>query len=351
MIAPLAPRHPLKSTLKRGALVAAANWQVVVIQSVADSLFKVLIAMPLVGGIFLVAIVVGAEPGTLMSLAWRELIGTIVGSLISRPIVLAAFLASLSIVVIGGSLFVFLVKGGTVAILVRGERTAGPIERPPLRFGIVSRASAFSIERFVDASRLLWPRLARLGGVLMAVYLVSGGAYLAALFASRSAGDGWAIAALLTGGFVAWITIVNLLYLLMQIVIAADDCSVASAGRRVAAFVHHQRRDVVAVFLVVLALVVCATGASLLATAALGLISFVPLLGLTVLPLQLIAWLFRALVFQYIGLSSVGAYLKLYRGLNADKAESLGDEAGADVSVSPYDSYNGIPPLGPRDAT
>ena len=33
-------RHTLKSTLKRGALVAAANWPVVIIQAVADSLFK-----------------------------------------------------------------------------------------------------------------------------------------------------------------------------------------------------------------------------------------------------------------------------------------------------------------------
>ena len=39
-----------------------------------------------------------------------------------------------------------------------------------------------------------------------------------------------------------------------------------------------------------------------------------PLLGLTVLPLQLGGWLFRGLVFQYLGLSSIGAYLKLYRG-------------------------------------
>ena len=71
---------------------------------------------------------------------------------------------------------------------------------------------------------------------------------------------------------------------------------------------------VAAVFAVVLGIVVFATGASLMATAALGLISFVPLLGLTVLPLQLGAWLFRGLVFQYVGLSSIGAYLKLYRG-------------------------------------
>jgi hypothetical protein len=327
---------PLKSTLKRGALVAAANWPVVVIQSVADSLFKALIAMPLVGGIFLVAIVVGAEPGALMSLAWRELIGTIVGSLISRPAVLAAFLASLAIVVIGGSLFVFLVKGGTIGVLVRGEQIAGAIEQPPLRYHLISRASAFSMEAFVEAAGALWPRFAKLGAVLMAVYLASGGLYLVFVLASRAGGH-WAVATLVTGAFVAWITIVNLVYLLMQIVIAADDCGVASAWNRVAAFVRRRRRDVAAVFLVVLALVVFATGASLLATAALGLISFVPLLGLTVLPLQLIAWLFRALVFQYLGLSSVGAYVNLYRGLPA-AAPIEADVVGSYKSMHPGDA-------------
>jgi hypothetical protein len=228
--------------------------------------------------------------------------------------VLAAFLASLAIVVVGGSLFVFLVKGGTIAVLVRGERVAGAIEQPPLRYHAISQASAFSMEMFVEAAHALWRRYARLGAVLWAVYIASGGLYLVVVFASR-AGGSWVVATLLTGAFVAWITIVNLVYLLMQIVMAADDCRLSAAWSRVAVFIRRRRRDVAAVFAVVLALVVCATGASLLATAALGLISFVPLLGLTVLPLQLIAWLFRALVFQYLGLSSVGAYVYLYRGL------------------------------------
>ncbi len=328
---------PLKSTLKRGALVAAANWPVVVIQAVADSLFKALIAMPLVGGVFLVAIAVGAEPGALMSLGWRELIGTIVGSLTSRPFMLAAFLLALAIVGAGGSLFVFLVKGGTIATLVRAERMAGDIEHPPLGLDVVTGASAFSVEGFVDASRGLWPRFVRLGGILLAVYAGSALAYLAILVARRSAG-GWAVAALTTSGFVAWITLVNFAYLLMQIVIVADDCSVAAAWSRTAVFVRRRRRDVAAVFLVVLALVVFATGASLLATAALGLISFVPLLGLAVLSLQLVAWLFRGLVFQFIGLASVGAYVNLYRGL----AESAPAEAG----LAP-----GYEPIRPGDLT
>jgi hypothetical protein len=308
----------LKPALKRGALVAAANWPVVIIQAVADSLFKALVAMPLVGGIFLVALVVGAEPVELMSLGWRDLVATIVASLTSRPAVLAAFLAALSIVVVGASLFVFLVKGGTIGVLVRTERTAGPIERGPLHLHLLWRASTFSLEVFEECARTLFPRYAQLGIILMAVYLASGAGYLAAIFGSRSAGAGWWVTALFTSSFVAWITIVNLLYLLMQIVIAADDCSVAAAFTRVAAFLRRERRPVAAVFGVVLLIVLFATGASLLATAALGLIAFVPLLGLTVLPLQLVAWLFRGLVFQYIGLSSVGAYLKLYRGIQME---------------------------------
>jgi hypothetical protein len=57
------------------------------------------------------------------------------------------------------------------------------------------------------------------------------------------------------------------------------------------------------------------------ATAALGLIAFIPFVGLAVLPLQLVAWLFRDIVFQYMGVSSIGAYLKLYREYSIALAE------------------------------
>lgn len=78
------------------------------------------------------------------------------------------------------------------------------------------------------------------------------------------------------------------------------------------------------VFLVILAMVILATGASFVATASLGLITFVPFLGpflgLAVLPLQIIAWLMREVVFQYIGLASVASYVKLYRTFSASDA-------------------------------
>jgi hypothetical protein len=59
--------------------------------------------------------------------------------------------------------------------------------------------------------------------------------------------------------------------------------------------------------------VVGATVISVVATTSLGLIAFVPFVGLAVVPLQLLAWLFRGVVFQFIGLSALGAYLHLYR--------------------------------------
>ena len=290
----------LKPTLKRGALIAAANWQITLIQSVADSLFKLLIAVPIIGGVFLVGLVLGAEPTGLMTLEWRELI--------------SMFLLSLGVVVIGGSVLVFLVKGGTVATLVESDQQAGPIEHPPLHFAAVARAGRFTIEGFIESCSRLFPRFARLGFGLMTVYLVSGTTYLSVVVASRATGEGWGLTALFTALFVCWITVVNLAYLLLQIVIAADDCGIATALRRVATFVRAETRNIASVFGVVLAMVVCATGASILATAALGLIGFIPLLGLAVLPLQLSAWLLRGVVFQYLGLTAIGTYLRLYRG-------------------------------------
>src|SRR5687768_6371724 len=93
----------LKSAIKRGALIAAANWQVTLIQATADSLFKLLLAAPIIGGVFLVALAIGSEPGVLMTLESREMAAIIVSSLLSRPLVLTTFLLAVAVVAIGGS--------------------------------------------------------------------------------------------------------------------------------------------------------------------------------------------------------------------------------------------------------
>jgi hypothetical protein len=88
-------------------------------------------------------------------------------------------------------------------------------------------------------------------------------------------------------------------------------------------FLGRERRAVAMVFAVVLSLVAFATVASMVASAGLGLVSFVPLVGLAVFPLQAAAWLVRGLVFQYLGLTALGAYLALYRP--AGDAQAGGD--------------------------
>jgi hypothetical protein len=110
-----------------------------------------------------------------------------------------------------------------------------------------------------------------------------------------------------------WITIVNFLYLLTQMAIAVDDVGVRDAMRRVARFIRASLREVVGIFGVVLLLVAITTGASILATAGLGLIAVVPFVGLAMVPLQLAAWLLRGVAFEFLALTALGAYLTQYR--------------------------------------
>jgi hypothetical protein len=314
-----------RRALKRGGLLAAANWPIIFIQASADALFKLVVAVPFVGGVVLVALIVGAEPVALLGLGWRDLATTIPALLLARPLALAAFAAAMAIAVIGGSVFIFLLKGGTVSLLVRAEREAAPVEEPPLQPERIATAAVFTIERFIDGCRDLFPRFVRLGCLLMVVYVLSGVALLSVTFGGGP--DGLLITAAASFAFAVWITAVNLVYLLTQIVMAAEGCGVGAACRRALGFVRRVPRTIIGVCVVTVGLVVFATFASLVATTALGLIGFVPFVGLAVIPLQLLAWLLRALVLQYISLASVGAYSTLYRGHSSESAPEAGSVA------------------------
>ncbi len=305
----------LKDCLKRGALVTAANWHVVVVQFVADALFKTLLAIPIVGGVFLAVLLIGGDPSELLALPVTDIVPTMASVLFAQPIALATFLLAVALVLIGGSLLMFLVKGGTVSVLVAAERAAGAIEHPPLRLPAFRRATQFSLERFTGGASRLFPRYMSLGVWLMLIYLLSTVASLAFVFGPDPSGDWRLVAVAASAALVAWITIVNLFYLLFQIVIATDDCTVREAAGRVARLLRAELRTVLLIFGGTLGLVVLATAASILATAALGLIAFVPLVGLAALPLQLIAWVVRGIVFQFIGLTALVAYLRVYRNM------------------------------------
>jgi hypothetical protein len=96
-------------------------------------------------------------------------------------------------------------------------------------------------------------------------------------------------------------------------VMAVENVGVRQGIVGVFRFIRHALRDIAGIFGVVLVLVVLATVASILATAGLGLIAFVPLAGFVVFPLTAAGWLLRGFVFQYLALTALGAYLTQYR--------------------------------------
>src|SRR5947207_2643297 len=164
----------VKHLLKRGALLAAANWQTVAIQFVAETTFQVLLAVPIVGAAVLVAVLLGGDLGELLQGSLRQIFTTIAGALLSEPLALVAFVAALAAVLL-----------------------------------------------------------------------------------------------------VAWITIVNMLYLLTQIAMAVEGVGLAEGCRATARFIRAERRELFGVFLIVVALVIAATLVSALAWSGVGLIAFV----------------------------------------------------------------------------
>lgn len=311
---------PLRTALKRGALVTAANWQVIVVQFVAETLLKVTIAVPVLAGVFLVAVDLGADAVDLLQGDLLNSGRLVYSSLSASPIALASFLAAVGLATIGAALFTFITKAGVVTTLVRAESQAGPIEQPPLRLAGFTRAATWSIEAFLEGCRHFSRRYMRLGLLLLAIYLVTAAAYLSFLYAGmRVMSDGgviagWPFIALAaSSALIVWVTLVNLVYILVQMIMAADDIGVRAAAGRLARFAHDDARQVAGIFGVVLLLILMAGAASLLATAGLGLIAFVPLVGFAVLPLQFAAWLLRGLLFQFLGLTAFTAYLAQYQ--------------------------------------
>lgn len=309
----------LKLAIKRGAVLSLANWPVIVAQFVAESTFKLLLAVPVVGGVFLVALALGGDVNDLLGIDLRESATSVAAALIEHPAALAGFLVAGLVMVVGGSTVMFILRGGTVSVLVAAQRHAGPVERYPLRLSLVRRASRARVDVFMDGLRHVRRRFLRLGFLLLGVYAASGGLFLLVVVAGYRAlgADGFAaawtaMAAGFSGVLLAWITLVNTVYLVVQVLVVAADVSIRRAATLALSLLRQEPQLMLGIFAITIGLVGLATLASVVTTAGLGLISFVPFVGLTVLPLQLVAWLLRGLLFQYLTLLSAGAYLTVY---------------------------------------
>ena len=298
-----------KLALKRGALIAAANWQVVAVQFVADSIFTALLAVPVAGGAMLVLLTSGLAPGDVIRQGVRRAVPAVAAALLAHPIALAAFLAAVLLVLLGGSLLLAFIKGGTIAVLVavgargRPGRAAAAARRGRTpRQSVLARARD---RRSAAAVRTL--RVARRRAVRR---------LQSPSWRRRSAR--WSASARPTrpgrrraspGSRPRWPAPSRSSTCCICSRRSRSRSTTATSARRWRgsdACSTHQPFALGFVFASTLSLLALGIAASLLATAALGLIAFVPFVGLAALPLQVAAWVVRSFVFQYLGLDGPG---------------------------------------------
>ncbi|HET9371726.1 MAG TPA: hypothetical protein VFO19_15800 [Vicinamibacterales bacterium] len=314
------PALPLGAALKRGAIVALANWPVLVIDFLAESLYKVALIVPIVGGAFMVAAVFGADIRELIADGLRETADQVLGTLSTAPAGFFAFLAAIGIVALGGAMLMFIVKAGTLARLVDGERRMPELPPGAVAASHVRRAARFTLARTLDDARHFARRSALLTCWLGVVYAIGTTCYLTALGLGFSLPDRpWAsalwplIVLVATSTTVVGVSIVHFVHDLLRIIVITDDCRVSEAMSRLRAFLIVDVRQVLGIFAVMTVVVMFAGAIALLVTGSLALVAWVPFLGLLAVPLQIAAWLVRGLLFQGLSLMAVSSYQTQYR--------------------------------------
>ena len=320
----------LRAAITRGALVSLANWPVIVIEFVIESLFKTAIAIPVFGGAFMVAILLGADVRSLVADGAFAAVDRMLGPLGQAPIALLAFLGAMAVVSIGGAVIMFVVKAGTLAMLIAGERAAGDIHRAPLRLAVLRPATAYSMAGVLDAIRHFRARSIGLALWLGAAYLVVGTTYMLTIgygfqwAITSSWVQAWPLLVLVaTSAGVIGVTATNLLFDLLRVVMITDDCGLRVAWKRVRTFLLVDARHVLGIFGTMALVLMIATAASITATAGLALVAWVPLAGLIVLPLQAAFWIARGLFFQYAGLTTLSAYQAQYRRFSTPRPTAV----------------------------
>jgi len=310
----------LRAALERGALVTAANWPLLVIEFATESLFKFALAVPIVGGAFMVAVLVGADIRLLVDAGVQTAANRVIASLATAPIALGSFLVALLLVAAGGASVMFAVKSGTLAVLTAAERRAPDVQRA-VRLDWFRQARAFEFDAVLVGIRHFGRRGVALGACLVVAYAALAALYLVMLtIALRPVSgqpNGWALWPLLVAGATSVtlvaVALVNVAYDLVRVIVVVDDCSVRVAAARVRRFVVHDARQVIGIVCVMGAVVIVATAVSLVLTAGLAFVAYVPIVGLVFLPLQAAAWLVRGVVFQHVSLMTLAAYQTQYR--------------------------------------
>ena len=313
-------RLPLHAALKRGVLIVAANWPVVLIDFAVTSLYRLALSIPVFGGAVVVASLVGADMQSVIGEGVRGTADLVVGSLATAPLALAAFLVAIALVAIGGEAVLLVIKCGTFSVLVSADRSSGDIHRLPLGTEAFERAAAYRLDTVLHGATRFARRAVTLALCLGAGYVTVGTLYVVAVTMGLDSNARWTwfpawpfVIFLATAVGVVVIAIVTLAYDLLRVIVISDDCSVSTAVGRLRAFVLHDARLVVGVFAVICGVQVLAAVVSLLATAGLAIVGYVPLFSLVFVPLQAAAWVMRGLLFEALGLAALATCQTQYR--------------------------------------
>jgi len=315
----------LRAAIKRGVLLVSSNWPIVLIDFAVESLCKLALMLPIVGGALMVTTVAGLDVGSVLAGGLLSTADVVVGSLTNVPVALIAFLAAVALVAVGGEALQFIVKAGTLSVLVRADRQAGEVQRMPLGSGNLRRAHVFGLEILVDAGRRFARRGVALAVGLGAIYALVATSYLALItWDLPGVGAAWtpawsAIVLVATSAAVVVVGGANVAYTLLRVVIITDDCDIRTAIGRLGRFVIEDARQVIGVFAVIAGIELLAAAVSLLAAAGLAPIAYLPLASLIVLPLQAAVWLLRGLIFEALSLVGVAAYQTQYRRFGASR--------------------------------
>ena len=316
-----APR--LRSLLLRGSVIAAANWPVVIAQAIAESVVKALAGIPLAGAAVLLLLL--SVPDALPEGPGPARCATAPASVLAALATVPAALAGVAVVGAGRRPRRDRLRRrdqGRHGDGDRGRRGAGAAAPAgPLRVADLAAAHAWSRARFMDGCPRFGPRFVRLGSPSRslegAVALGYASAVVQAYRGFVSLAASWWIAPVVLG---------------VSVVALADldrapssstgspswrwsSTTSASATRcaRPSPSCGGTRWSWRASVLAALLLSTLAFVVTLIAAAAFGLVSFVPVAGVAVLPLQAAVWVVRGLMLPFIELAALAAYAAVYR--------------------------------------
>ena len=309
-----APR--LRSLLLRGSLIAAANWPVVIARGISESVVRALAGIPVAGAAMLLLLVSvpNASPGPAIDSAAAALTALATVPAALAGVAVSAIVAARRDRVRRGD------QGGQRRgdRCRRGARPCGDgriAARPgPLRGArVVAGPVRGRLRALRPALRAPRSRPRRARGRRRSRLRRGSSRQAYRTFVSLAASWWIAPAVVAVSAIALALSIVaELGYRLTQLVMVAGDCGLRAAITGASGFMRRHTLVVARVCVAALVLSALTFAITLVAAAAFGLVSFVPVAGVAVLPLQAAVWVVRGLMLPFIDLAALAAYASVY---------------------------------------